>query len=79
MRLIDLTGSRSDSYPSSSETSTASVESNMSILALRVVKSILKTADPNSGKTIFKYAESCAGLEEKVASLSAKIVEEVRQ
>lgn len=67
----------SDSRQSSASTTGSSISSDISILALRVVRSILGTVDPATGKTVRDHVGVCQDLEEKVAKLSAKVVEEV--
>nr|XP_039251143.1 uncharacterized protein LOC120328681 [Styela clava] len=66
-----------DSTRSSSGSSFVSTGSSMSVLALRVVRSILGTVDPNTGKSIKEHTTSCESLQDKVAKLSALVVEEV--
>lgn len=66
-----------ESGSSTSTSSQISVESNISVLALRVVKSILGTVDHKSGKTIGQHLAMHKNLEEEVINLSAKVVKDV--
>lgn len=61
----------------SSSTSLSTSHSDLSILALRVVRSIMDTVDPTTSMTIREQAAVNVGLEEEIAKLSAKVVEEV--